>query len=360
MYQSMYKGKYHVIRGRKIGKTFANVILQDKEFESKIYLQHSISIIIDKYGNIGINKEDGYSAYTIDPNFFMQLSKKYNIHFVVICFDEDDGNYLDLMNDMQIYIPFYTINVDKYRNKFLYAYSIHDGIMEVADIDTAFNLYHSFSQDYKCDAIFNRSDYIECMFTGKHRLGTINHMISMVKDNFRKHIQKKYEYYNEGLRRLDKIKKGEKSGWDFIDENNELVNAWINVKSKMEIIRSRGNVGDFELDEFYDEETKIVNKLDEDSNKFTFYYEDYLRFLIILTVNKHYNMDSEYTVLKDVYDTILKFLDEIKEAKTNKDYELKNVKYNEYLSKLEVCFSKLSEHRKAILRYSHDSLQFDD
>lgn len=353
---------YCVIRGHKLNKIETKDVYNEtrKIFSDEFNHLTTYFALINKYGFVGMNEEI-YSSDSKDMSNIITLSKKFNLSLIMMYFKPE------ILEDKKcaVNIPFYLPNIYDAFDKFEYAFYVHNGIMEVVEKETAYELYSEYMKDYKCEAIFNVSDfrwYIKNEIRNKKRGSRIEERLRDRSIHFRKHIKSAYDYYKEGLNRLDKVVKDEKSGWYFVDEKPDAYKEYINVQRELEILKSKSDEMNF--DEWDDLYRKIDDKLDkicerlDDRIEFSHYF-DYIRFLNIITVNSHYDLDSEYLILSKINEAGDKILKNIQRAIIAKNYEFENIGYEDYIKNIEKLLKKLNEHRRIIGRYYHD-IEYDD
>lgn len=353
---------YCVIRGHKLNKSEANEIYEEtrKIFSDELDRLTSYSALINKYGFVGMNDEI-YSSDSKDMNDIIILSKKFNLSLIMMYFKPE------VLDDKKcaVNIPFYIPNIYELSEKFEYAFYVHNGTIETVEKEKAYEFYSEYMNDYKCEAVFNVSDfrwYIKNEIRNKKRGSRIEERLQKRSIHFRKHIKDAYDYYKEGLNRLDKVLRDEKSGWYFMDEKPDIYKKYINGQRELEILRSKSDEMDFdEWDERYrkidDRLEKIREKFD-DRIKFSHYLE-YIRFLNIIKVNSHYDLDNEYLTLTTINEEGDRFLKNIQKALVDKNYEFENIGYEDYINNIEKLFKKLNEHRRIIGRYYHE-IEYDD
>ena len=353
---------YCVIRGHKLNKLEINEVYKEsrKIFSDEFNCLTSYSALINKYGFVGMN-EKIYFSDSKDMSNIITLSKKFNLSLIMLYFKPD------VLENKKcaVNIPFYIPNIYELSDKFEYAFYVHNGTMENVEKETAYEFYSKYMKDYKCEVVFNVDDfrwYIKNEIKNKKRGSRIEEILQNRSIHFRKRIKGAYDYYKEGLNRLDKVLKSEKSGWYFIDEKLEVYKEYIKVQRELEIVRSKSDEMNFdEWDDLYrktdDKLDKIHERLD-DRIEFSHYF-DYIRFLNIITVNSHYDLDSEYLILSKINEAGDKILKNIQRAIIAKNYEFENIGYEDYIKNIEKLLKKLNEHRRIIGRYYHD-IEYDD
>ena len=183
---------------------------------------------------------------------------------------------------------------------------------------------------------------------------------------FDKHIKGVYDYYKEGIKRLDKASRGEKSGWYFIDNKLDIYNKYINAEREVEIHRSKYSSEMKDVDDWDDlyreldlKKEKIREKLDGEDEDSYWRYREYVRFLNIIKVSEHYDLDNEYLILSKINEAGNQFLKNIQKALIDRNYEFKDIGYDEYIKSIEELLNELNKHRRIIGRNYH-YIEYDD
>ena len=357
---------YCVIRGHKLNKSEANEIYKEalRIFSDELNNLTTYGQIVRKYGFVGMNKVI-YSDDSKDLIKILTLSKKFNLSLVMIYFKPE------ILDDKKcaVNIPFYLPNIHMLSNGFDYAFYVHNGMLEIIDKEKAYELYTEYVKDYKCEALFNEKDYfgyINNEIRNKKRGSMIEELIKQRNMHFEKHIKGVYDYYKEGINRLDKASRGEKSGWYFIDNKLDVYKEYINAEREVEIHRSKYSSEMKDVDDWDDlyreldlKKEKIREKLDGENEDLYWHYYEYVRFLNIIKVSEHYDLDKEYLILTKIKEEGNQFLKNIQKALIDRNYEFKDIGYDEYIKSIEELLKELNNHRKIIGRHYH-YIEYDD
>ena len=357
---------YCVIRGHKLNKLEANEIYKEalKIFSDELNNLTTYGQIVRKYGFVGMNKEI-YSDDSKDLIKILTLSKKFNLSLVMIYFKPE------ILDDKKcaVNIPFYLPNIHMLSNGFDYAFYVHNGMLEIIDKEKAYELYDEYMKDYKCEALFSENDYscyIGNEIRNKKRGSRIEEWLKKRNVSFDKHIKGVYDYYKEGIKRLDKASRGEKSGWYFIDNKLDVYNEYINAEREVEIHRSKYSSEMKDVDDWDDlyreldlKKEKIRKKLDGEDEDSYWRYHEYIRFLNIIKVSEHYDLDNEYLILSKIDEAGNQFLKNIQKALIDRNYEFKDIRYDEYIKSIEELLNELNKHRR-IIGCNYHYIEYDD
>lgn len=356
---------YLIIRGHKLNKLNKNEIYieSQKIFGDEYNSSTTCSQLINVYGFVGMNTEI-YSSNTSYLKNILVLSKKFNLSLVMMYFNPE------VLKDEKcvVSIPFYLPSIYKISNGFEYAFYVHNGTLEIVDKEKAYELYTEYMKDYKCEVLFNEKDYfwyINKEIRNKKRGSRIEEFIKQRNMHFEKHIKGVYDYYREGINRLDKASRGEKSGWYFIDKKLSVYKEYINAEREFEIFRSKKLFDKTDFEEWDDlyrkldlKGEKIREKLVGEDENLYWHYHKYVRFLNIIKVSENYDLDNEYLILAKINEVGNEFLKTIQKALLDRNYEFENIGYDEYIKKIEELLKERNKHEIIIGRHYQD-IEYD-